>query len=179
MSFLRVLTFDLMDYGEALRLQEELHQKRVGVESENTLLLLEHPPVLTLGSSGKMENILLPMKQLEQAGIAVYKIGRGGDITYHGPGQLVGYPIIDLKERGRDISRYIRELEEVIIQVLKEYGLIGERIDGLRGVWVNQEKICAVGVQVRRWVTMHGFAFNVNTELSHFNYIIPCGIRDK
>lgn len=174
-----VLSLGMIEYGRALHLQEKLHQRRVAGEISNTLILLEHPPVLTLGSSGKPENILLPIEELERAGFTIHKIGRGGDITYHGPGQLVGYPIIDLRERGRDISRFIWEIEEVIIQLLRDYDIRGERLQGLRGVWVNNKKICAIGVQVRRWVTMHGFAFNINTNLDHFGYIVPCGISDK
>ena len=174
-----LLSLGLVDYSRALQLQEKLHQKRVAGEISNTLILLEHPPVLTLGSSGKCENVLLSGEELIRAGISIYKIGRGGDITYHGPGQLVGYPIIDLRERGRDISRYVWEIEEVIIRLLLEYDIKGVRLQGLRGVWVQNEKICAIGVQVRKWVTMHGFAFNINTNLAHFGYIVPCGIANK
>lgn len=174
-----LLSLGLVDYGQALQVQESLHKKRVAGEISDTLILLEHPPVLTLGSSGKSENILLSGEELTRAGISIYKIGRGGDITYHGPGQLVGYPIIDLRERGRDISRYIWEIEEVIIQLLLEYNIYGTRLQGLRGVWVENEKICAIGVQVRKWVTMHGFALNINTNLAHFGYIVPCGIVNK
>lgn len=152
---------------------------------ENHLLLCEHPPVYTLGKSGHMENVLLNDEQLQEKGIEFFKINRGGDITFHGPGQVVGYPILDLDQFFTDIHRYMRSLEEVIILTLKNYGIEAGRFPGYTGVWLDPEdpekarKICAMGVKCSRWVTMHGWAFNVNTDLNYFNYIVPCGIKDK
>jgi lipoyl(octanoyl) transferase len=150
------------------------------------LLFCEHPPVYTLGKSGKIDHLLLNEEELEKAGVEFFKINRGGDITYHGKGQITGYPILDLDCFFTDIRKYIRYMEEAVIRTIAEYGLKGERIDGESGVWLDvttpnaiPRKICAVGVHLSRWVTMHGFAFNVNTDLSYFNNIVPCGIRDK
>lgn len=152
-------------------------------KQEHFLLFCEHPHVYTLGKSGSMDNLLLSETQLTERGIEFFKINRGGDITYHGEGQITGYPIFDLDEFFRDIRRYIGCMEEAVIRTIAEYGLDGKRIDGASGVWLdvveNPRKICAVGVHLSRWVTMHGFAFNVNTDLSYFNNIIPCGITDK
>ena len=150
----------------------------------NYLLFVEHPPVFTLGKSGKIEHLLLTEQQLTKKKIAFYKSNRGGDITYHGPGQIVGYPILDLDHFFTDIHRYLRTLEEVIIATLSDYGLQATRSDGETGVWLdadtpNARKICAMGVRASRWVTMHGFAMNVNTNLAHFDYIVPCGIQGK
>lgn len=152
---------------------------------DNHLFLCEHPPVYTLGKSGHIENVLLNEEQLQEKGIEFFKINRGGDITFHGPGQVVGYPILDLDQFFTDIHRYMRFLEEVIILTLKDYGIEAGRFPGYTGVWLDAEdpvkarKICAMGVKCSRWVTMHGWAFNVNTDLSYFNYIVPCGIKDK
>jgi lipoyl(octanoyl) transferase len=149
------------------------------------LLLCEHPPVYTLGKSGHVENILISETDRIQKGIEYYPTNRGGDITFHGPGQIVGYPILDLEKYYRDIGKYLRNLEEVIILMLKQYGIKGERSAGETGVWIDtsikgsERKICAMGVRCSRWVTMHGFALNVNTDLTYFDYIIPCGITDK
>ena len=149
------------------------------------LLLVEHPPVYTLGKSGHVENILISEEEMQQRGIDYFKINRGGDITFHGPQQLVGYPIMDLEKFYTDIGRYLRSLEEVIIKTIAHYGIEGGRSAGETGVWIDadvkgqERKICAMGVRTSRWVTMHGWALNVNTDLSHFNHIIPCGIRDK
>ena len=150
----------------------------------NYLLFVEHPPVFTLGKSGKIEHLLLTEQQLTEKKIAFYKSNRGGDITYHGPGQIVGYPILDLDHFFTDIHRYLRTLEEVIIATLSDYGLQATRSDGETGVWLDADtpsarKICAMGVRASRWVTMHGFALNVNTNLAHFDYIVPCGIQGK
>jgi lipoyl(octanoyl) transferase len=151
----------------------------------NYLLLVEHPPVYTLGKSGHIENMLINDEEMKLNGIEFFKINRGGDITFHGPGQIVGYPILDLEKFYTDIGRYLRELEEVIILTLAEYGIKGERSKGETGVWIEpgiagkERKICAMGVRCSRWITMHGFAFNINTDLSYFNNIIPCGIQDK
>lgn len=207
-----VLFSDLgnMDYLTAWNYQEELLKKNVNIKADrikneiyettewldnkvpvqelstvNHLLLLEHPPVYTLGKSGHTENILITEGEMEKRGIAFYKTNRGGDITFHGPGQLVGYPILDLEKFYTDIGRYLRNLEEVVIKSMAEYGLKGERSPGETGVWLQpnergkERKICAMGVRCSRWITMHGFAFNVNTDLSYFQYIIPCGIQNK
>ncbi|WP_075341741.1 lipoyl(octanoyl) transferase LipB [Tenacibaculum agarivorans] len=150
----------------------------------NYLLFVEHPHVYTLGKSGDMKHLLLNENQLKEKEISFYKINRGGDITYHGPGQVVGYPILDLENFFTDIHKYLRLLEEVMINVLAEYGLKGERSTGETGVWLDvgtpfARKICAMGIRTSRWVTMHGFALNVNTNLGYFDHIIPCGINDK
>lgn len=151
---------------------------------KNYLLFCEHPHVYTLGKSGSEENLLIALQDLPNIEATYYKINRGGDITYHGPGQLVGYPILDLDQFFTDIHKYLRYLEEVFIKVLADYGLKGERSEGETGVWLetgtpNARKILALGVRASRWVTMHGWAFNVNTDLSYFEHIIPCGIKDK
>ncbi|AWH86965.1 lipoyl(octanoyl) transferase [Flavobacterium album] len=184
-----------MDYKEAWDYQEQLFKeildikisyRREGQEAEtpNYLLFTEHPHVYTLGKSGDMANMLLNEKQLEAKGARFYKINRGGDITYHGPGQIVGYPILDLENFFTDIHKYLRFLEEVIILTLAEYGIAATRSEGETGVWLDvgtpfARKICAMGVRASRWVTMHGFAFNVNADLGYFDNIIPCGIRGK
>lgn len=153
-------------------------------ETKNYLLFVEHPPVFTLGKSGNMDNLLLDEARLAKEGIEFYKSNRGGDITYHGPGQIVGYPILDLDHFFTDIHRYLRTLEEIIISTLADYGLEATRSPGETGVWLDvgtpfARKICAMGVRASRWVTMHGFALNVNTNLQHFEHIIPCGIQGK
>lgn len=148
-------------------------------------LLCEHPPVYTLGKSGHESNVLLSQEEMDKRGIAYYHTNRGGDITFHGPGQIIGYPILDLEKYYTDIGKYLRNLEEVIILVLRHYNITGQRSPGETGVWIDpfvkgrERKICAMGVRCSRWVTMHGFALNVNTDLSYFNHIIPCGIADK
>jgi lipoyl(octanoyl) transferase len=152
--------------------------------TENYLLFCEHPHVFTLGKSGSEENLLIKGDQLVEKKASYYKINRGGDITYHGPGQLVVYPIFDLDHFFTDIHKYLRYLEEAVILTLQEYGVKGERVDGLTGVWIDGElpsarKICAIGVKSSRWVTMHGIGFNINSHLDYFNYIVPCGIDDK
>ncbi len=150
---------------------------------QHYLLFCEHPPVYTLGRNGDFNNLLLNEKGLEEKGIEFFKINRGGDITYHGLGQIVGYPIFDMEDFFTDIHKYVRFLEEVIIRTLAEYGVEGKRIEGSTGVWLEDEKpprkICAIGIHLSRWVTMHGFAFNVNSNLEHFGFIVPCGIQDK
>ena len=187
-----------MDYQEAWTYQENLFADIVAkkiqnrnlpkdqqITTPNYLLFVEHPHVYTLGKSGKPEHLLLDTKGLAAHAATYYKINRGGDITYHGPGQLVGYPILDLDHFFTDIHRYLRYLEEAIILTLAEYGVPAGRIDGLTGVWLDHEtlknprKICALGVKSSRWVTMHGFAFNLNVDLSYFEHIVPCGIDDK
>lgn len=154
-------------------------------QTRHTLLFVEHPPVFTLGKSGDMGNVLMSETHLTQLGIDFFKINRGGDITFHGPGQLVGYPIFDLERFYTDIGRYLRNIEEAIILTMAEYGLKGERSAGETGVWLDpdqkgcERKICAIGVRTSRWITMHGFALNVNTDLNYFNMIVPCGIQGK
>lgn len=183
------------DYKETWDYQTDLLQgiidvkvknrrEELNIETNNYFLFVEHPHVYTLGKSGDMSNLLLNEKQLESKGISFYKINRGGDITYHGPGQIVGYPILDLENFFTDIHKYLRFLEEVIIKVIAEYGLKGERSDGETGVWLDvgtpfARKICAMGIRTSRWVTMHGFALNVNADLGYFDHIIPCGIKGK
>jgi len=165
-------------YGEAHRLQERLVELRKRDEIPDRLLLLEHPHVITLGRAAETENVLADARIREELGVELFETGRGGDVTYHGPGQLVGYPIIHLAPDRCDVRRYVRDLEEVMIRVTAEYGIEAGRIDGLTGIWVGDEKLGAIGVRISRWVTMHGFAFNVNTDLDYFQLIVPCGIRD-
>ncbi|WP_299338073.1 lipoyl(octanoyl) transferase LipB [uncultured Psychroserpens sp.] len=180
---------DTWDYQEQLFkgiLDTKIKNRRedAGLETDNYFLFVEHPHVYTLGKSGDMSNLLLSEEQLTQKGATFYKINRGGDITYHGPGQIVGYPILDLDNFFTDIHKYLRFLEEVIILTLAEYGLKTERSPGETGVWLDvgtpfARKICAMGVRASRWVTMHGFALNVNADLGYFDNIIPCGIKGK
>ncbi|WP_298897395.1 lipoyl(octanoyl) transferase LipB [uncultured Psychroserpens sp.] len=180
---------DTWDYQEQLFkgiLDTKIKNRRedAGLDTDNYFLFVEHPHVYTLGKSGDMSNLLLSEEQLTQKGATFYKINRGGDITYHGPGQIVGYPILDLDNFFTDIHKYLRFLEEVIILTLAEYGLKTDRSPGETGVWLDvgtpfARKICAMGVRASRWVTMHGFALNVNADLGYFDNIIPCGIRGK
>ena len=155
------------------------------LDTQHYLLFVEHPPVYTLGKSGNIENVLINEEMRSAKGIEFFRTNRGGDITYHGPGQIVGYPILDLEKFYTDIGKYLRNIEEVAILTLSDYGIKGDRSPGETGVWIDPEikgrerKICAIGVRTSRWITMHGFAFNVNTDLNHFNYIIPCGINNK
>ncbi len=177
---LQVLKPGRLPYDEGLALQEKLIQDRIEERIPDTLVLIEHPPVITLGRSGSETDIVAAPATLEENGVTVHRIGRGGEATYHGPGQLVGYPIIHLYERARDIRRFVFRLEEVFVRLLaKEYGVEAGRDTEHRGVWVENEKVTAIGIAIRNRVTMHGFAFNVNTDLSHFSWIIPCGIRDR
>jgi lipoyl(octanoyl) transferase len=166
-------------YAEALELQHELVARRRAGDVPDTLLLLEHPHVITLGTSAHRENILIDAEQGMLLGIEVFDTGRGGDVTYHGPGQLVGYPILDLKPDRCDLHRYVRDLEEVLIRALESFDVTADRMDGLTGVWVGGEKVAAIGVRVSSgWITSHGFALNITTDLSYFDSIVPCGIRD-
>lgn len=169
---------------EIVDLKIENRKNNRAIPTQNYFLFVEHPHVYTLGKSGDLNNLLLNENQLKEKGATFYKINRGGDITYHGPGQIVGYPILDLENFFTDIHKYLRFLEEIIIKVLADYGLKGERSSGETGVWLGvgtpfARKICAMGVRASRWVTMHGFALNVNTDLGYFDNIIPCGIRGK
>lgn len=175
---------DTWDYQEAL-LQQNIALKREGKGAKQKLIFVEHPPVYTLGKSGKPEHMLLDEQQQHDKGVEYFHTNRGGDITFHGLGQIVGYPILDLETFKTDLGWYLRSLEEVIIQTLAQYGLQGERSKGETGVWLDtnskgrERKICAMGIRCSRWITMHGFALNVNTDLSYFSNITPCGIRDK
>jgi lipoyl(octanoyl) transferase len=192
---LDILNLGVKDFKDTWDYQEKLFQEILSIkisnrrnnlsdETPNYLIFVEHPHVYTLGKSGDFSNLLLSEKALEEKGATFYKINRGGDITYHGPGQLVGYPILDLDNFFTDIHKYLRYLEEAIILTLKEYGLSCERSPGETGVWLDvgtpfARKICAMGVRASRWVTMHGFALNVNADLGYFDHIIPCGIEGK
>jgi len=191
----------LMDYQEAWDLQTELHAATVARKRANRelvkagepplpqhhhLLFVEHPPVYTLGKTGSPDHLLLKEEQLAEQGFSFYRINRGGDITYHGPGQLVAYPIFDLAEFGEDVHKYVRNLEEVVIRTCADFGIVAERDAGFTGVWLPgdparrqpRRKICAIGVHLSRWTTLHGFAFNVRPNLTHFGNIVPCGIDD-
>ncbi|MBS1588234.1 MAG: lipoyl(octanoyl) transferase LipB [Bacteroidetes bacterium] len=195
-----ILFHDLgeIEYGKAWDLQEKLMQKGLQIKAErhnhptkeielrtqNFLLFCKHPSVYTLGKSGHMENLLVSDSRLKELQVSFYKTNRGGDITYHGPGQIVGYPILDLEYFFTDLGKYMRSLEEVIIRVLKSYDIEAGRLPGSTGVWLDAgtpraRKICAMGVRCSRWITIHGFALNVNTDLKYFDYIVPCGIKDK
>ena len=165
-----------IDYASALQLQQQLAGDRKQGLVPDQLLLLEHPHVITLGRNGHMENLLADDDILARAGISFYPTDRGGDVTYHGPGQLVGYPILDLRDWKRDVGAYVRAVEETIILTLADYGIEAGRIPKLTGVWVGERKIAAIGVHLSRWVTSHGFALNVSTDLSYFQYIVPCGL---
>ena len=178
---LQIRRLGVVSYADALELQKTLvEQRKAGVIGDQ-LLLLEHPPVITLGVKTRNDrsHIIAPIEALDAAGIEVFETGRGGDVTYHGPGQLVGYPIIDLKPDRCDVHRYVRDLEQVMIGIAASFGVRAGRIEGLTGAWVGDDKLAAIGVRIARWVTSHGFAFNVNTPLDHFNFIVPCGITDK
>ena len=165
-----------IEYGAALELQQRLVAERKEGKVPDQLLLLEHPHVITLGRNGHMENVLASDEVLARAGVSFYPTDRGGDVTYHGPGQLVGYPIFDLREWKRDVGAYVRGVEQAIIDMLAEYGVEAGRIPKLTGVWVDERKVAAIGVHISRWVTSHGFALNVSTDLNYFKYIVPCGL---
>ena len=178
------VTFDVyrlgrMDYLEAYRLQLELLQKRAEGIIGDSLLLMEHPPTITVGKAGKDSNILATTVELAERGVSLYFTDRGGDVTFHGPGQLVGYPIIDLRSRDKDLYQYIENLEEVLIRTLAGFGIESGRDPSHRGVWVNDGEIVAIGLRISRWVTMHGFALNVNIDTGYFSLINPCGFTDR
>ena len=177
---LEVRRLGTVPYAEALALQRALVEERKA-DRVPDLLLLEHPPVITVGvkGDGGRGNIVVTPARLGQLGIEVSETGRGGDVTYHGPGQIVGYPIIDLRPDRCDVHRYVRDVEDVMIRTCADYGLHADRIKGMTGAWIGEEKIGAIGVRISRWVTSHGFAFNVNTNLDHFTLIVPCGIADR
>ena len=168
-----------VDYAEAHALQKELQAKRIAGDVDDTVLLLEHPPVLTLGRSAKQQHVLAPAEVLQAREISVHEVGRGGDVTYHGPGQLVAYPIVDLKPNRKDVRKYVWSLEETMIRTCGDFGLQASRIQGLNGTWIGDRKVGAVGVRISRWVTMHGLALNANSDLNYFDLIVPCGIQDK
>lgn len=170
-----------VEYQEALSIQESIWKLRVEKKIGDTLLLLEHPPVITIGRRGSKKNILVSEEFLEKIGVKVFEVSRGGDVTYHGPGQLVGYPIFDLALTDRDIKKFVYLLEEVFIRLLKDQFEIEARRDEDKytGVWVENSKMVAIGIAVKKWATMHGFAFNVNTNLEHFSWIVPCGLKDR
>lgn len=179
MRSIDVVNLGRTDYGQCWELQQRLFELRSRDDIGDLLLLTEHDHVYTIGKGGDDSHLLANDEELTLKGIDVYHNDRGGDITYHGPGQLVGYPILDLNNYYCDLHRYLRDLEEVIVHVLARYGVTGSRDGDYTGVWVGNEKVCAIGVKTRRWVTMHGFALNVNTDLSFFERIIPCGIFEK
>lgn len=177
---LQVRLLGRVPYQEALTFQEELVQARRAQEIPDQLLLLEHPHVITLGTSSQEEHLLLSAEDLKARGIDLHDVGRGGDVTYHGPGQLVGYPILDLNPDRKDLHRYLRDLEDVLMGALDQFGISSGREEGLTGVWVPQGKLAALGVRVSSgWITSHGFALNVDPELQYFSSIIPCGIQDR
>lgn len=182
---LDVRRLGVIDYDDGLQLQRELVEDRRAGRIGDTLLLLEHPPVITLGvkTRGQPTHIVASGDELSAAGVTVHETGRGGDVTYHGPGQLVGYPIFDLRPDRTDVHRYVRDLEEALILALGELGISGVRVPGLTGVWVGEagreDKVAAIGVRISRWITSHGFALNVAPDLGHFDLIVPCGIRDR
>jgi lipoyl(octanoyl) transferase len=178
---LEVRRLGLIGYDEALTLQRELVEERRADGVPDLLLLLEHPPVITLGVRSEIAraNVVATNARLAALGIAVHETGRGGDVTYHGPGQIVGYPILDLRPDRCDVHKYVRDLEEVMIRTCADYGVTAGRVTGLTGAWVGDAKIGAIGIRISRWITSHGFAFNVSTNLDHFTLIVPCGISDR
>jgi len=169
----------IVEYGAAYQLQKKLQQQRVEGEIGDTLLLLEHSPTITVGKAGSIHNILVPSETLSKMGISLYFVDRGGDVTYHGPGQLVGYTILDLSSRGGDLKRYVHDLEEVLIRTLEDFSIKAGRDPQHVGVWIDQKKIASIGLSIREWVTMHGFALNVSPALEHFSLIHGCGLKDR
>ena len=165
-----------LEYGKAFELQRKLVEERKRGVIPDQLLIVEHPHVITLGRSGRMEHLLASEEILRRAGVSFYHTDRGGDITYHGPGQIVGYPIVDLREWKRDVTAYVRAIEQVLIGTLGAFGIAAGRVPGSTGVWVNERKVAAIGVHISRWITSHGFALNHTTDLSYFGYIVPCGL---
>ncbi len=180
---MKLVQLGLTPYQEAWNLQREIFREVVAGRAEDTLILVEHPHVYTFGRGADLANFLLTDENLHEIGAEKFEIERGGDVTYHGPGQLVGYPILNLAHFKEDLGWYLRALEETVIQVLGTYGIAALRVPKRTGVWVgeagNEEKICAIGVHASRWCVMHGFAFNINTDLSYFQHIVPCGISDR
>jgi lipoyl(octanoyl) transferase len=181
MRELHVHRLGVVPYGEALELQKQLVERRKADEIPDQLLLLEHPPVITLGVRARSDrsHVLETPDRLTEQGVELFETGRGGDVTYHGPGQLVGYPIVDLRPDRCDVHRYVRDLEEMLIRAVATFGIAAGRSPGLTGAWVGNDKLAAIGVRIARWVTSHGFALNVSTDLAHFGLIVPCGISGK
>jgi len=181
MRLIEVRRLGRVSYAAGLELQRQLVEQRSAGEIGDQLLLLEHPPVITLGVKSRNDraHVVATADALEAEGVEVFETGRGGDVTYHGPGQLVGYPIVDLKPDRCDVHKYVRDLEEVMIRTAAVFGVEASRLPGLSGAWVGNEKLAAIGVRIARWITSHGFAFNVNTSLNHFDFIVPCGIADR
>ena len=168
-----------ISYPECLSLQGKLAKLRLAGEIEDTLLLLEHTPVITLGAAGGEDNLLAEPERLRHAGVEVFHTDRGGNITYHGPGQLVAYPIFDLRTHGRDVHLFLRNLEQIVVDCLADFGVAGETEEGYTGVWVGGEKICSIGIAVRRWISYHGFALNISPNFDHWSLIHPCGLVDR
>ncbi len=171
-----LIDLGLMDYGQALELQRDVHRKRVAGETEDTLILVEHPEVITLGKSGDPRNLLVPLSELEEKGMDFYRVERGGEITYHGPGQLVGYAVFSLRDGLAGVRPFVRGLESSLIAALRELGVVARREPSNTGVWVGGDKIASIGVAIKRWVSFHGFALNVSTNLTSFRLINPCGL---
>jgi lipoyl(octanoyl) transferase len=176
---LRFIDLGYLKYDEAWRLQQELVAERREGRAPDTIVFVEHPPTITLGRAADRRHLLMSEAELGRRGVVVREVDRGGDVTYHGPGQLVAYPIVNLESRGRDLHRYLRDLEQTVIDTLAKLGLRAERTPGLTGVWVGTNKIAAIGIKVSRWVTSHGLALNVGPDLSGFSLIVPCGIRGR
>ena len=181
MRQLEVRRLGVVRYQDALAIQRALVEERRADHVPDLLLLLQHPPVITLGvkGDGGRSNVVAEASRLAELGIDISETGRGGDVTYHGPGQIVGYPILDLRPDRCDVHRYVRDLEEVMIRVCADYGVSARRLEGLTGAWIGDDKIGAIGVRISRWITSHGFAFNVNTNLDHFGLIVPCGLSNR
>jgi lipoyl(octanoyl) transferase len=178
---IQVQRLGVVKYADALALQKQLVEERKADRIPDQLLLLQHPPVITLGVRSREDrsHVRASPEELERDGVELFETGRGGDVTFHGPGQLVGYPIIDLRPDRCDVHQYVRDVEEVLIRTAAAFGVNATRLPGLTGAWVGDEKLAAIGVRIARWITSHGFAFNVTTNLEHFNLIVPCGISDK
>ena len=178
MSTLDIYELGTVPYEKALEYQENLLARRIAEETRDSLILLEHPPTITTGRKGNTEHLLVREEYLRKHGISFVHASRGGDITFHGPGQIVGYPILNLKNHGMDIRRHLRMIEEMIIRTLRDFDIEGRRIDGVTGVWVKRSKVASIGIAIRKWVTYHGFALNVSTDLDYFDLILSCGITD-
>ncbi|MCX7994619.1 MAG: lipoyl(octanoyl) transferase LipB [candidate division WOR-3 bacterium] len=178
MAYIEVLDLGLKDYKEVWEFQKILHAKRIEDKIPDTLILVEHNPVLTLGKSGRLENIKIPVSLLKAKGIDFYQVERGGDVTFHGPGQLVGYPIFNINKGLAGIRPFIEKIEDSIINTLHDFGISGRKIEKMIGVWIGEKKICSIGIAVKKWVSFHGFALNVNNDLSYFELINPCGFKD-
>ncbi len=178
-KILNIINLGRKSYNETWDFQKKLHEQRIKNEIPDSLILVEHPHVYTLGKNAVASNMIASEEYLKDHGVEVVNVDRGGDITYHGPGQLVGYPIFHLKEHKLSVRNYVDKIEEILIQTLADYNIEGKQIDGLTGIWVEKQKIAAIGLRISRWVTYHGFALNIKTDLSLFNGIIPCGISDK